>query len=126
MNDGQVALLKERLKRSHGGMEAEEAIEVEDLLLGDGDGGAHGVVVGFAVGDDDVEAVGCSALEDDDEALALRFGGLGLGEDGAGEEGGQDGGAGEGECSVTEEEAPGKVGGKVRLEVSRIEHASYS
>ena len=52
-------------------MQAEEAVEIEDLILRDGDGGAHGVVVGLAPGNDDVEAVGGAALKDDDELLAL-------------------------------------------------------
>ena len=51
-------------------MEAEEAIEVENLVGGDGDAGTHGVVVLLAVGDNDIEAVGSAALKDDDEAAA--------------------------------------------------------
>ena len=66
MNDGEMALVVERLEGCERRMQAEEAIEIEHLVLGDGDAGAHGVVVLFAVGDDDVEAVGGAALEDDD------------------------------------------------------------
>jgi hypothetical protein len=57
-------------------MQAEEAIEVETWFCGDGDAGAHGVVVLLAVGNDDVEAVGRAALEDDDQprpGLRLRL-----------------------------------------------------
>jgi len=94
-------------------VEAEEAVEVEHFVLRDGDGRAHGVVVGLAPGDDDVEAVGCSSLKDDDEASAFtgewREGVGGCGHDGAGQEGGESGCAGEGECAVAEEESSGGI-----------------
>ena len=70
VDDGEMALVVERLEGRERRMQAEEAIEVEDLILRNRDAGAHGVVVLFAVGNDDVEAVGCAALEDDDEAAA--------------------------------------------------------
>ena len=100
VDDGQMPLLEERLERGHGWVQSEEAVEVEDLILRDGDGGPHGVVVRFAPGDDDVEAVGCSALEDNDELLTLRACLGGRGHDGAGEEGGQGRGACERQCAV--------------------------
>jgi hypothetical protein len=100
-----MALFVEWFERGHGWMQSEEAVEVENLILRYGDGGAHGVVVGFAVGNDDIEAVGCSALEDDDELLALRCCLGGRGHDGAGEERRQRRGASQGECAVAEEEA---------------------
>ena len=77
VDDGEMALIVERLEGCERGMQAEEAIEIEHLVLRDGDGGAHGVVVLFAVGDDDVEAVGGAALEDDDQAAAGSGGGFG-------------------------------------------------
>jgi hypothetical protein len=68
VDDGEMALIVERLEGRERGMQAEEAVEIDDLILRDGDAGAHGVVVLLAIGNDDVEAVGCAALEDDDQA----------------------------------------------------------
>lgn len=48
-------------------MEAEGAVEVEDFLRAEGDGRAQGGVVRIAKGDDDVEAIRGTALEEDDE-----------------------------------------------------------
>ena len=87
-------------------MEAEEAVEIENLVLRDGDAGAHGVVVLLAVGHDDVEAVGGAALEDDDKAAAGVAGG-GFGHDRADEEAGDGGGARDGERAFVEEESAG-------------------
>ena len=68
MDDGEMALVVERLEGRERGMQAEESVEIEDLVLRNGDAGPHGVVVLFAIGHDDVEAVGGAALKDDDEA----------------------------------------------------------
>ena len=84
-------------------MKAEEAVEIEDLILRDGDAGTHVVVVLLAVGDDDVEAVGCATLEDDDQAAAGC--GCGLGQNRANQEAGDGGGAGDGQGAVAQEES---------------------
>src|SRR6516165_1807080 len=85
-------------------MQAEEAVEINDLLLRDGNAGPHRVVVLFAMRNDDVEAVGSSALEDYDEAPVGCCGGFG--EDGAHEKAGDGGSSGNRECAFVEEEAP--------------------
>jgi hypothetical protein len=85
-------------------MEAEEAIEVKDLTLQDGDGGPHGVVVGLAVRDNDVEAVHGAALEDDNQAMTGE--GRGLRQDRAREEAGDGCRACHGEGAMAEEESP--------------------
>ena len=74
MNDGEVALFEERGEAGHGGVEAEAGIEGVGRRLGwMAMVGRMAVVVRVLVGDDDVEAVGGAALEDDDElAVAGR------------------------------------------------------
>ena len=109
MDDGEMALVIERLEGREGGMETEESIEVDDLVLRNGDAGAHRVVVLFAIRDDDVEAVGGATLEDDDEAAIGRR--RALGEDGADEKSGDRRGARERESAFVEEEAAGCVHG---------------
>ncbi len=80
-------------------MEAEESIEINDFVLGDGDAGTHGVVVFFAIGNNEVEAVGCAALKDDDQALTGR--GRSFGKHRADEEAGNCRCAGHRERAVT-------------------------
>ena len=70
VHDGEMALVVERLEGGERGMQAKESVEIEDLVLRNRDAGAHGVVVLFAIGNDDVEAVGGAALKDDDEPAA--------------------------------------------------------
>jgi hypothetical protein len=98
MDHGEVALFVEGLERCKRGMEAKEAIEINDLVLRNGNAGPHGVIVGLAVGDDDVETVDGSALEDHDEAMSGE--GCGLCEDGADEETGESRSACDGEGAV--------------------------
>ena len=86
-------------------MEAKETIEVEHLVLRNRDAGAQGVVILFAIGDDDVEAICGSALKDDDEPAAWR--GISFSEDGADEETGNGGGARDGESAFMEKETAG-------------------
>ena len=105
VDDGEMALIVERLEGRERGMEAEESVEVEHLVLRNGDAGAHGVVVLFAIGDDDVETVGGAALKDDDQAAVGN--GRSLGHDGADEEAGDGRGAGEGKGAVEKEESAG-------------------
>src|SRR5580692_8646751 len=70
MNNSEMALIVKRLEGRERGMEAEESVEIDNLIARNGDAGAHGVVVLLAVGHHDVEAIGRSALKDDDEAAA--------------------------------------------------------
>jgi hypothetical protein len=58
-------------------VEAEVAIEVDDLLLGNRDGRAKFVIFRVTVWSDDVETIGGAALEDGDENFfaASAFGG---------------------------------------------------
>jgi hypothetical protein len=67
-----MALIEERLERRERRVQAEESIKIENLILGDGDAGAHRVIVLLAIGDNNVKAVGGAALEDDDEAAIGR------------------------------------------------------
>src|ERR1700688_1187464 len=67
-----MLLFPERLKGRHRGMQSEKAVEIEHGFLRDIDGRPHGVVIGLAVRHNDVEAVGCSALEDHDQALGAN------------------------------------------------------
>src|SRR6266478_3409971 len=69
-----MLLLPERLKRRHRGMQSEKAVEGEHGFLRDVDGRPHGVVTGFAVGHNDIEAVGGAALKDYDESLGTDSG----------------------------------------------------
>ena len=69
-------------------MQSEKAVEVEHGFPGDVDGRTHGVVTGLAVRYDDVEAVGCSALEDHYQAPGAESG-VGSAEGGARQKAGQ-------------------------------------
>src|ERR1019366_1411962 len=100
-----MALIVKWVERRERWMQTEEAIEVNDLGLRDGDGRTHRVVVLFRIGHDDVEAVGSSTLKDDDQAAA-RVDGCGLGEHGADKKAGDRSGARDGEGSVAQEESP--------------------
>src|SRR5712692_4995201 len=74
VHDGQMALLPQRLKCRHGGMQTEEAVEINHGTARDIDGGAHSIVQLLAVRYDDVEAVGGAALEDHNQTLVPRTG----------------------------------------------------
>src|SRR5580692_6317259 len=88
-------------------MEAEESVEVEDLILRNGNAGTHLVIVLLAIRDDDVEPVGCAALEDHDKPLigCRHEPGSSLGQDRAYQEAGNGSGAGYGERAVSQEES---------------------
>src|ERR1035437_22742 len=100
-----MALVIERLEGGEGWVKSEEAIEIENLILRDGDAGTHGVVVFFLVGHDNVEAVGGAALEDYYEAAA-GVGGGSFSHEGADEEAGNGRGARDGQGAFVEEESP--------------------
>jgi len=85
-------------------VEAEKSIEIEYLILRNGDAGAHGVVVVLAVGHDNVEAVGGAALEDDDEAAIGR--GQSLRHHGASQEAGNCSCSCDCEGTITKKESP--------------------
>ncbi len=57
-------------------MESEESIEIKHRVARDIDRWPHGVVGALVVRHDDVEAVGCAALEDDNQALVLSADGV--------------------------------------------------
>ena len=102
-------------------MQAEGAVEVEDLVWLEGERRPHKGVVGIAIRNDDVETVGSSTLEEDDELLMRIGGGGGLGEDGAREEGGDGGGADERERTALHEAAAGDAAGG---EIAAVEVAA--
>src|SRR4029078_7572880 len=49
-----------------------EAVEIKHTAARDIDAGAHRIVGGFGVRDNDVQSVGRAALKDDDRALCIR------------------------------------------------------
>src|ERR1700677_3371038 len=71
MNDGQMTLLPQRLKGRERRMESEESIEIKHRVARNIDGRPHSVVGALVVGHDDVEAVGGTALEDNDKTLVF-------------------------------------------------------
>src|SRR3954467_14456481 len=85
-------------------MQAKEAVEVEHRFFWDVDAGTHGVVLRFAVRDDNIEPVGGTALEDYDQALRTRAA-LICAERSASEETRDGGGADARQCAVAEEYA---------------------
>ena len=69
VDDGEMALIVERLERGKSGVQAEVAVKIDSGVVAgagtrDGDGRAEIVVGLFGVRDDDVEAIGGTALED--------------------------------------------------------------
>jgi hypothetical protein len=85
-------------------MESEEAVKIDNLVLRDGDCGAHGVVILFAVRDHNVQTVGRAALEDDNQPLTGSAGGLS--HDRANQETGDGRGARYGKRSFVQKESP--------------------
>src|SRR5580700_4213442 len=69
VHDRQMMLIPEWLQRGHRGMQAEETVEVEDILARDVDGGAHIVIRPLAMRHHDVQPVGSAALKDDNQAF---------------------------------------------------------
>ena len=55
-------------------MQSEKAVKIEHRFLRNIDGWPHGIVVRLAVGHNDVETVGGSALKDDDQPLVANAG----------------------------------------------------
>src|SRR5262249_817482 len=104
VNDRQLTLLPERLKRREGRVQAEEAIEIDDGFSGNVDAGPHPVVLGLAVRNDDVQAVGGCTLEDDQQTLRMRPG-FGGSERCAGKKARDGGGADHSEGTVADENA---------------------
>src|SRR5580704_331192 len=84
-------------------MEAEESVEIDDLVLRNRNGGSHFVVVLLLVGNDHVEAVGGAALEDDYQALSGRN--IGLRENAAHQKIRHGRGTCDGECALVEKES---------------------
>src|SRR5271168_4618233 len=91
VNDGQLIFVEEWFEGREAGMQTEIAVEVDDRVsvaafwLRDGDGGAQAIVIWFGERDNDVEAIGCAALEKHYQLLLV---GHGRGGDGALQEGG--------------------------------------
>ena len=85
-------------------MQAEESVEIEHLIFGNRDAGPHRVVILFAIGNNDVESVGCAALEDHDQPLARRDS-RGLRQHGAHKKVGHRRGAGNGQRALVQEKS---------------------
>jgi hypothetical protein len=94
VDSGELAFPIERQKTGEGGVEAEKAVEVEGSEVrggglisrrGEADAGADAVVAVFAVGDEEANAVGSAAEEEDHDDVAFSAIGtqLNLGEGGA-------------------------------------------
>src|SRR4030081_1690865 len=96
-----MLLFPQRLKRCHRGMQSEKAVEIKHRLLRDIDGRPHRVVAGFAVWNNDVEAVCGSALKDHDQALGANAG-ISRAKCSAGQEAGQGGSSDYGQRAVAE------------------------
>src|SRR5437899_7737656 len=64
-----MALVPNRLKGRECRMQAEEAVQIEHRASRDVDGRAHRVIGLLAVRNDNIEAVGCAALENNHESL---------------------------------------------------------
>src|SRR5258708_4399015 len=69
MNDRQVAVLPQWQERCHRRVKPEKAVEVDHILSRDGDCRTHRGVRGFCMRDDDIQTIGCAALEDHDHTL---------------------------------------------------------
>src|SRR5438552_13654373 len=64
-----MALVPNRLKGRECRMQAEEAVQIEHRASRDVNGRAHRVIGLLAVWNDNIEAVGCAALENNHESL---------------------------------------------------------
>ena len=63
MHDREMFLLPERLKRREGRMQAEEPVEVDHRLARNVDAGPHGVILRLGVRNNDIQAIGRTALK---------------------------------------------------------------
>jgi hypothetical protein len=93
-------LLPERLEWREGRVEAEESIEIEHGSARNVDAGPHCVILRLPVRHDDVQTVGCSTLEDYNQALDA-YARLSHTHGGAGEKARHCGRPHDGECAVT-------------------------
>src|SRR5436309_12465714 len=51
-------------------MQPEETVQIDHRLARNVDAGAHGVILRLAIGNHNVQAIGSTALKDDDQALS--------------------------------------------------------
>src|SRR5262245_66401845 len=81
VDDREMLSVPQRLEGRQGGMESEEAIEIDGGVIlprgvargtWDRDGGAEVVVRGLSVRDDDVQSIGRTALKDGDQDFLAR------------------------------------------------------
>jgi len=75
MHNGEMTLIIEPLKASWM-VKAEKSIKVENVVVRNGDAGAHRIVILLAIGNDNIEPVGGAALEDDNEPASRRRRGI--------------------------------------------------
>src|SRR5664279_5678851 len=71
-----MSLVPQRLEGRERWMQPEEAVEIDHLLPRNIDAGSHRVIGSFAMGNNNVQAIGGTTLKDDDQALVA---GAGLG-----------------------------------------------
>src|SRR6266567_8535368 len=93
VHDGQLILVKERLKGSEAGMQTKESVQVDrgisiqlgvckykprtpaaTLGLRNGNRRTQAIIIRFAEGHDDIQAVSRAALKQHDELLLVRHG----------------------------------------------------
>ncbi len=103
VNNGEMALLPQRLKRRQRGMQSEEPIEIDHRFARNVDAGPHRIILRLTVRDYDVEPVSRASLEDDYETLAAR--GFDRSERGAGQKAGHGSRPHDGERALANENA---------------------
>ncbi len=69
VDHGELLLLPHRLQRRHGRMQSEKSVQIDDIPLRNIDRRTHGVVRGFSMRHDHVQAVGRAPLEDHHQPL---------------------------------------------------------
>ncbi len=72
MHNRQVLLLPQRLQTRHRRMQSEKSIQIENLLLRNGDRRPHLEIGRFGVRDDNIQPIRRAALKDHHQLLATR------------------------------------------------------
>ncbi len=72
MDCGEHFRIPQGLERGEAGVQAEIPVQVQDVLLGHGDAGPFAIIDGVTMGDDHVEPVHGTALEEANQDAAVR------------------------------------------------------
>jgi hypothetical protein len=71
MNNGQMTLSPQRLKRRHRRVQSKKSIQIEHRFSWNVNAGTHGIVLSLAVRHNDIQSIGCTTLKEDHQPLGV-------------------------------------------------------